>query len=163
MKLKFIFNLFIVNHLSHFHTKKWSAKFKHYTTMVNVLKLALKALLLLLALFLASLFSKANSEPSQTSKIELFAKIVNGWIAKSPISDIYPDTEQACCFTIRSHFQHHTNSLIINSKTFKWLTFRLRTKWLWVRIPLQPVKLQIWRLLRTRSSLTFRQTIEWWF
>ena len=77
MKLKLIFNLFIVNHLSHFHTKKWSAKFKYYTIMVNVLKLSLKALLLL-ALFLASLFSKANSKLSQTSNIELFFKIVNG-------------------------------------------------------------------------------------
>ena len=35
---------------------------------------------------------------------------------------------------------------------------RLRTKWLRVRISL--LSLQIWRLLRTRSSLTFRQTIE---
>ena len=32
--------------------------------------------------------------------------------------------------------------------------------WLWVRIPLLSLKLQIWRLLRARSSLTFRQTIE---
>ena len=39
----------------------------------------------------------------------------------------------------------------------KWLSVRLRTKWLWVRIPLQSLNLQIWRLLRARSSLTFRQ------
>ena len=37
---------------------------------------------------------------------------------------------------------------------------RLRTKWLWVRIPLLSLKLQIWRLFRARSFLTFRQTIE---
>ena len=42
----------------------------------------------------------------------------------------------------------------------KWLSVRLRTKWLWVRITLLSLKLQIWRLLRARSSLTFRQTIE---
>ena len=42
----------------------------------------------------------------------------------------------------------------------KWLSVRLRTKWLWVRIPLLSLKLQIWRLLRARSSLTFSQTIE---
>ena len=42
----------------------------------------------------------------------------------------------------------------------KWLSVRLRTKWLCVRIPLLPLKLQIWRLLRTRRSLKFRQTIE---
>ena len=39
----------------------------------------------------------------------------------------------------------------------KWLSVRLQTKWLWVRIPLQSLKLQIWRLFRARSSLTFRQ------
>ena len=42
----------------------------------------------------------------------------------------------------------------------KWLSVRLRTKCLWVRIPLLSLKLQIWPLLRARSSLTFRQTIE---
>ena len=33
----------------------------------------------------------------------------------------------------------------------------LRTKWLWVQVQLQSLKLQISRLLRGRSSLTFRQ------
>ena len=42
----------------------------------------------------------------------------------------------------------------------KWLGVCVRTKWLWVRISLLLLKLQIWRLLRTRRSLTFRQTIE---
>ena len=32
--------------------------------------------------------------------------------------------------------------------------------WLWVRILLLSLKLQIWRLLQARSSLTFRQLIE---
>ena len=36
----------------------------------------------------------------------------------------------------------------------------LRTKWLWIRIPLLSLKLQVWRLLQARSYLTFRQTIE---
>ena len=35
-----------------------------------------------------------------------------------------------------------------------------RNKWLWFRVSLLSLKLQIWRLLRARSSLTFRQTIE---
>ena len=39
----------------------------------------------------------------------------------------------------------------------KWLTVRLRTKWLWVQISLQPLKLQMSRLFRARSSLTFTQ------
>ena len=42
----------------------------------------------------------------------------------------------------------------------KWLSIRLRTKWLWVRISLLSFELQMWRLLRARSSLTFRQTTE---
>ena len=45
----------------------------------------------------------------------------------------------------------------------KWLSVCLRTKWLWVRIPLLSRDLQIWHLLQTRSSLIFRQTIEWGF
>ena len=39
----------------------------------------------------------------------------------------------------------------------KSLSVRLRTKWLLVRVPLQSLNLQIWRLFRARSSLTFRQ------
>ena len=39
----------------------------------------------------------------------------------------------------------------------KWLSVRLRTKWFWVRVQLQSLHLQISRLLRARSSLTFRQ------
>ena len=42
----------------------------------------------------------------------------------------------------------------------KWLSFCLPTKWLWVWIMLLSLKLKIWCLLRARSSLTFRQTIE---
>ena len=37
----------------------------------------------------------------------------------------------------------------------KWLSVRLQTKWLWIRIPL--LSLQILHLFRARSSLTFRQ------
>ena len=51
----------------------------------------------------------------------------------------------------------HLNHLI---NLAKWLSVHLRTKRLWVRITLLSLKLQIWRLLRARSSLTFRQTIE---
>ena len=38
----------------------------------------------------------------------------------------------------------------------KWLSVRLRTKWLWVRVRLHSLNLQIWRLLRARNSLRFR-------
>ena len=40
------------------------------------------------------------------------------------------------------------------------MSVRLWTKWLWVLVQLQLLKLQISCLFRTRSSLTFRATIE---
>ena len=40
---------------------------------------------------------------------------------------------------------------------FGQMVVRLRTKWFWVWVQLQSLKLQILRLLRARSSLTFRQ------
>ena len=53
----------------------------------------------------------------------------------------------------------------MNSQPFrlnlaKWLSVHLQTKWLWVRIMLLSLKLQIWCLLQARSSLTFRRTLE---
>ena len=45
----------------------------------------------------------------------------------------------------------------------KWLSVHLPTKWLWIRIPLLLLKLQIWRLLRARSSLNFGQTTYFGF
>ena len=39
----------------------------------------------------------------------------------------------------------------------KWLSVPLWPKWLWVRVPLQSLKLQISHLLRTSSSLRFMQ------
>ena len=42
----------------------------------------------------------------------------------------------------------------------EWLSVLLRTKWLSVRISSLLFKIQIWRLQRARSSLTFRKTID---
>ena len=42
----------------------------------------------------------------------------------------------------------------------KWLSVSLQAKWLWVRNTLLSFKLQVWRLLRSRRSFTFRETIE---
>ena len=39
----------------------------------------------------------------------------------------------------------------------KWLSVRLRIKWLWVRVPLQSLNLEMWCLLREGSSLRFRE------
>ena len=44
----------------------------------------------------------------------------------------------------------------------KSLSVHLQTKWLWVRVPLQSIKLQISRQFRAMTSLTFRQ-IEYGF
>ena len=52
------------------------------------------------------------------------------------------------------------NHLAKRASLAKWLSVRLRTKWLWVLITLLSLKPQIWCLIRARSSLTFRQTIE---
>ena len=45
----------------------------------------------------------------------------------------------------------------------KWLSVHLQTNWLWVRVSLQSLNLQISRLLRARNSLTFRQlqSVDW--
>ena len=53
--------------------------------------------------------------------------------------------------------QVHTTQLNHLVSVAKWLSVRLWTKWLWVRVQLQSLKIQISCLLRARSSLTFRQ------
>ena len=60
------------------------------------------------------------------------------------------ETEQV--FALMSHTLSDCNWL---ASLGKWLSVRVRTKWLWVRVPLQSLNLQISRLFR--SSLTFRQ------
>ena len=55
---------------------------------------------------------------------------------------------------VRKHEKHLFSYL---ASLAKWLSVRLRTKWLWVRVPFQSLKLQILRLFRARSSLKFRQ------
>ena len=62
------------------------------------------------------------------------------------------------CNGIRTH-NHLIRKRTLNhlASLAKWLSVCLRIKWLWVRIPLQSLKLQISRLFRARSSWTFRQ------
>ena len=55
------------------------------------------------------------------------------------------------------HRQALTTKLNHLTSLANWLSVRLWTKWLWVRVQLQSLKLQIPRLLWARSSLTFRQ------
>ena len=62
---------------------------------------------------------------------------------------------------IRTHnYLDRKRTLNHLAKLAKWFSVCLRTKWLWVWIALLPLKFQIWSLLQTRYSLTFRQTIE---
>ena len=49
-----------------------------------------------------------------------------------------------------------TTQLNHSASSANCLSARLWTKWLWVRVQLQSIKLQISRLLRARTSLTFR-------
>ena len=60
----------------------------------------------------------------------------------------------------RTPRQVHTTQLENLASLATSLSVRLRTRWLWVRILLLSLELQIWHLLRARSFLTFRQTIE---
>ena len=60
---------------------------------------------------------------------------------------------------IRHNHLVRKRTLSHSAKVAKWFRVRLQTKWLWVRIALLSLELQIWRLLRARRSLTFRQTI----
>ena len=55
---------------------------------------------------------------------------------------------------------NHLARLASLPKLAKWLSVRLGTKWLWVQISLLSLKVQIWHLLRARSSLTFMQIVE---
>ena len=55
---------------------------------------------------------------------------------------------------------NHLARLASLVKLAKWLSVRLGTKWLWVQISLLSLKVQIWHLLRARSSLTFMQIVE---
>ena len=65
------------------------------------------------------------------------------------------------CNKTRTH--HHLvrketlNHLAKLASLAEWLSVRLQTKWQWVRVLLQSLKLQISRLFRAGSSLTFRQ------
>ena len=51
-----------------------------------------------------------------------------------------------------------SRNFLLKAGVIRWLSFHLWTKWMWVRILLLSLKLQVWRLLRAWSSLIFRQT-----
>ena len=67
---------------------------------------------------------------------------------------------QICQLEITQKMRFCGRNVIRIHSLGKWLSVRLRAKWLWVWFTLLSLKLQIWRLLRARSPLRFRQTIE---
>ena len=71
------------------------------------------------------------------------------------------NTKQSESNGIRTH-NHLVPGRTLNylASLAKWFSVQLRTKWLWVRIPLLSLKLHIWHLVWARSFLTLRQTIE---
>ena len=90
------------------------------------------------------------------------------WMSKLPecqrsVYRVWIDSE-TCTWHVRTYSQMHRtykysqhSSIIWPVWLNDWVSVRLRTKWLWVRVQLQSLKLHISRLLRARSSLTFRQ------
>ena len=91
--------------------------------------------------------------------------------SKGPKMFLRKDVPEICCkFTGWHSYRSSVISIkllficfirqMTQASLAKYLSVGLRTKWLWFRIPLLSPKLQIWLLLRARSSLTFRQTTE---
>ena len=83
-----------------------------------------------------------------------FLKNTSGWLLLN-IFFYGNNISLSDCNWTRTH--NHLVHKRIMASLAKWLNVRLWTKWLWVQVQLQPLKLQISRLLWTRSSLTFRQ------
>ena len=83
-----------------------------------------------------------------TSKSEFYPEPCNSWITLLLSDCNWTRTQN---HLVRNRTLNHLASLA------KWLSVRLRTKWFWVQVQLQSLKLQISRLLQVRSSFTFRQ------
>ena len=65
--------------------------------------------------------------------------------------------KSCCSLTDKKTQSNHLYDSLVLVSLGKWLSVRLRAKWLWFRVLLQSLKLQISRLFRARSSLIFRQ------
>ena len=102
---------------------------------------------------------KKHETIAETAPVLIYANIISNRIVFK-IKTGYK-LELFDCNGTRTHnhlFRKRTlNHLAKLASLAKWLSVRLRTKCLWVRVPLQSLNLQIWHLLRVRSSLTFRQ------
>ena len=68
-----------------------------------------------------------------------------------------------CYYPVTYEIQSESTFYSLSECQWTLCSKELLVKELLSRIPLQSLKLQIWCLLWARSSLTFRQTIEWRF
>ena len=72
-----------------------------------------------------------------------------------------PPNRYTCLVSVFSFFKHIFLQRDLNTQPLRpvWLIWLngLRTKWLWVRVSLQPLTSQISRLFRVSSSLKFRK------
>ena len=87
----------------------------------------------------------------RTSKIRLF--LLHGWSRN--LSD--SNGIRTHNHLVRKRTLNYLANLAKPVSLIRWLSVRLRTKLLWMRISLQSLKLQISRLFRAMSSLAFRQ------
>ena len=95
-----------VNHLILFIWFRRKGWFKGFTvikyTYVACFKVAMRSIFAIYDLFIFMVYwPEAYSEPCQTSKIELFAKIVNEWklltiFKKSSILDVWQGSDLLC-------------------------------------------------------------------
>ena len=82
-----------------------------------------------------------------------YANVINTKIASLCF---YFNNSLSDCNGARTHNQLvRKRTLKYLARLAKWLSVRLRTNWLWVRVPLQSLKLQLSHLFRARSALTF--------
>ena len=122
--------------------------------------------------FLIHLFHWALSIlPKNIQKLEIFRCLQGAWKNTSSTKWVTGKSKLKYDYNgIRTH-NHLVCKRTLNHLA-KWSSVRLQTKWLWFRVPLQSLKLQISRVFQARSSLTFRQLqsvdslwnayVTWW-
>ena len=95
-----------------------------------------------------------NPQPLKSETLNHLAKLTK-WLSRVVGTFLHSafNIEMDSCHN-RQELKTQLNRL---ASLAKYLSVRFWPKWLWVWIPLLSLKLQIWRLFRARSSLTFRQ------
>ena len=121
--------------------------------------------------FIASAIARYSSQQNKPIVRKLLSNLRKESILEilsTVLCDIQLQTLLSQYLLIQSQQQRHKTKVLnllkvtnennlTTSSLGKWLSVHLRTKWLQVLIPLQSLKLGIWRLFRARSSQAFRQ------